>query len=76
VGVVRLDRLKVLVQLMLRHGSLSVTQEVSAVLFRSLRALPVSVIPDKRKFKAVIDSWLRTAKYPHVAKTRRFFKAA
>lgn len=36
VGVVWLDRLKVLLQLMLHHGSLSIRQEVSAVLFTSL----------------------------------------
>lgn len=76
VGVVGLDRLKVLLQLMLHHGSLAVTQEVSAVLFTSLPAPPFKSFLTKGSLNACIDSWLCSAKYPHVAETWRFFKAA
>lgn len=74
-GVVWRDRLKVLVQLMLHHGSLSITQEVSAVLFTSLPAPLFKSFLTKGNLNACIDSWLCSAKYPHVAETWRFFKA-
>lgn len=76
VSVVWLDRLKVLLQWMLHHGSLSITREVSAVLFTILRSPLFKSFLTKGSLNACIDSWLRSAKYPHVAKTWRFFKAA